>query len=152
MEHEAIVEKLSAYRDGALSAPERALVDAHLAECASCSAVLQDLETLARAFFRPAPAPNAFQTEAFVSRVMARLPAESSPPFFWATTRWLVPALALGGAALAFSFGPYARDAGLEPAAAMISSGAGRADLSEWLARPGAPAPDDLYAMNSEDR
>lgn len=152
MGHEEIVEKLSAYRDGALPPAERLLVAGHLDACASCAAALRDWERLAGVFFRPAAAPTAFQTEAFVARVMSRLPADAAAPSFRATARWLVPALALGGAALAFSFTSYSRESGLDPAAALIATGSGRADLPEWLSRPGAPAADDLYAMNLEDR
>jgi anti-sigma factor RsiW len=151
MEHEIIVEKLSAFRDGALPPAERDLVAGHLEECPSCAAVLRDWEALAGLLFRPSSAPTSFQTEAFVARVMSRLPSDERLPFA-RMGRWLVPAAGLGFAALAFSFGSYSRDQGLEPAAALLSGGGGRVDLGDWLARPGAPAPDDLYALNSEDR
>ncbi|MFI5350580.1 MAG: anti-sigma factor family protein, partial [Elusimicrobiota bacterium] len=58
MEHEYIVEKLSEYRDGALSAGDRGAVSSHLTECADCSAVLVDWERLSKAFLRRFPAPT----------------------------------------------------------------------------------------------
>jgi len=109
-------------------------------------------ERLAKVFFARPAAPRAVETEAFVARVMSRLPAEDPGLLARLTGRWLAPALGLGLAALAFSFAPYARDAGFEPAAALLAARADRAGLSEWLARPGAPAADDLYALNSEER
>ena len=80
MEHEKIVEALSEYRDGALSAAERESVSRHLSGCADCSAVLADWDRLAKAFLRRPPAPTPFQTEAFVARVTARLPGAAWTP------------------------------------------------------------------------
>ena len=149
MEHERIVENLSDYRDGALAPSERDAVSRHVAECADCSGVLADWDVLAKAFLRrPAP-PTAFQTEAFTARVMARLPIESEP-FARLLSRWLAPALGLGLAALAFSFSPYARDAGLDPAAALISSGSDRAGARDWTSRS-TPAADDLASLDTEE-
>ena len=42
-------ERLSAYLDGDLAAPDRVAVERHLAGCRECSAVLADLGRLARA-------------------------------------------------------------------------------------------------------
>jgi anti-sigma factor RsiW len=141
MEHDRIVESLSDYRDGALGASEREAVSRHLAECADCAGALADWEILSKAFLRRPSAPTPFQTEAFAARVMARLPAGASEPFARLLGRWLAPALGLGLAALAFSFSPYARDAGLDPAASLIAFGADRAGLSEWI-----------YGLDAEDR
>src|SRR6185312_4446453 len=126
MEHEKIVESLSAYRDGALSASEREAVALHLAGCADCSAVLADWDRLAKAFFRPSPAPTAFQTEAFVARVRARLPhgAASAAPS-WLSARWLVPALGLSFAVLAFTFRPYPAAEVSDPAVALLAGSDG---------------------------
>jgi anti-sigma factor RsiW len=152
MEHERIVEMLSAFHDGALDAAERETVSLHAAGCAQCAATLTDWESAAKAFFRRPPSPTPFQTEAFVARVMARVPAEDARFLAAALKRWLAPALGLGFAALAFSFSPYARDAGLDPASSLIASGPDRSGLSEWIARPGAPAADDFYGFDAEDR
>ncbi|MDE2141059.1 MAG: zf-HC2 domain-containing protein [Elusimicrobia bacterium] len=152
MEHERIAGKLSEYRDGALSPAERDEVSRHLSGCADCAAELADWGALSAAFLRrPAP-PAPFQTEAFVSRVMARLPAESAEPFARLLSRWLAPALGLGFAALAFSFSPYVRDAGLDPAAALISSGAERAGAADRITRPGASVGGDLFGLDPEER
>jgi anti-sigma factor RsiW len=120
MEHETIVEKLSEYRDGALSAADRDAVARHLTECSDCASVLSDWERLSKAFLRRAPAPTPFQTEAFVARVTARLPGAAPAPFAWLTGRWLVPAVGLSFAVLALSFRPYASVDPVDPASALL--------------------------------
>ena len=147
MEHEKIVEALSEYRDGALSASEREAVALHLAGCADCAAVLADWDRLAKAFFRPAPAPTAFQTEAFVARVRARLPQEDASPFAWLTGRWLVPAMGLGFAGLALSFRPYTAFEVSDPAVALLS-GADRSSAVAAAPTSGA----DIIGVGAEDR
>jgi anti-sigma factor RsiW len=123
MKHDQIIESLSEYRDGALSAAEREKVSSHLAGCADCSRLLADWERLSKAFFARPPAPTAFQTEAFVARVTARLPGAADSPFAWLTGRWLVPALGLSFAMLALSFRPYAGLEVSDPAAALLAGG-----------------------------
>ena len=123
MEHDKIVERLSEYRDGALSAAERESVSSHLAGCADCSRILADWERLSKAFFARPPAPTAFHTEAFVARVTARLPGTAASPLAWLTGRWLVPALGLSFAMLALSFRPYAGLEVSDPAAALLAGG-----------------------------
>jgi len=89
------VKSLSAYLDGEIAAPERALLEAHLAGCASCRA---ERDRLSRALaliaeLPPAPAPS----ETFEPRFYARLAAEKAKrrPFLerlrW---RFLAPGLA----------------------------------------------------------
>ncbi len=116
MEHNEIQDKLSELRDGELSPADRGLVARHLEACASCRASVQEDALLARAFFARPPRPTPQQTELFVRRVMARLPAPSragaSVLAFWetlVTARWLAPALGLACAALLLSFAPYGR-------------------------------------------
>lgn len=46
--HDSVIERLSEYVDGDLPAGERAQVEAHLASCADCRAVENDLRTIAR--------------------------------------------------------------------------------------------------------
>ena len=121
MEHEQIVESLSDYRDGALGAVDRERVSRHLTECAGCAAVLADGERLSKAFFRRPPAPTPFQTEAFIARVTARLPAGEPAWFARLAARWLVPALGVSFAALALSFRPYAGLEVSDPAAALLA-------------------------------
>ena len=152
MEHDHRYEEtLSSFRDGALSAAEREAVALHVAGCADCAYVLADWDRAAKAFFRRGPAPTAFQTEAFVARVMARVPSEDGRALAESLRRWLTPALGLGFAALAFSFSPYARDGGVDPAASLIAAGPDRPGLPEWLSRPGASS-DDLYGFDAEDK
>jgi anti-sigma factor RsiW len=147
MEHEKFVEALSEYRDGALGASEREAVARHLSGCAECSAVLADWDRLAKVFFRPSPRPTAFQTEAFVARVSARLPRAETAALPWLTARWLVPALGLSFAALAFSFRSYPGLEVSDPAVALLS-GADRAVASAGPETSGA----DVLALGGEDR
>ncbi len=60
-----------------------------------------------KAFFKAPPTPSAFETEAFVSRVMARIDESRVPvfsPFLrLIMARWTVPALGLGIAAVFLS-------------------------------------------------
>ena len=149
MEHETFVEKLSGYRDGALSAADRGAVSAHLTECLDCTAVLADWERLSKAFFRRAPAPTPFQTEAFVARVTGRLPGAAPAWFARLTGRWLVPAVGLSFAVLAFSFRPYAGLEALDPAAALLA-GADRG-TSLAVGRPESPGA-DILGLGAEDR
>lgn len=144
MRHEDIVEKLSEFRDGALGASERDAVARHLAGCADCSAFLADLERLSKALLRRPPAPNAFQTEAFVARVMGRLPAPADP-LAWLTAKWLVPALGVGFAALALSFRPYSGRATVDTTSSLLLGGAPAAAAS---ATPVA----DALGLGAEDR
>jgi anti-sigma factor RsiW len=149
MEHEQIVEKLSEYRDGALGAAERETISRHLPECAECSAVLSDWERLSKAFLRRPPAPNAFQTEAFTARVMARLPSCAQEQFPWLTARWLVPTIGLSFAVLALSFRPYGGAQTLDPASALLLARADRGTISP--AGPETRAA-DVLGLGTEDR
>lgn len=146
MEHEKIIEALSEYRDGALSAAGRESVSRHLSGCAECSSVLSDWERLSKAFLRRPPAPTPFQTEAFVARVTARLPDAAPGPLAWLTGRWLVPALGLSFAALAFSFRPYAGQDLSDPAAALLADAGRGASVAPESA--GA----DVLGLGAEDR
>lgn len=149
MEHDRIIERLSEYRDGALGAAEREAVSSHLAGCEDCSRILADWERLSKAFFARPPAPTAFQTEAFVARVAARLPGTAPSPLAWLTGRWLVPALGLSFAMLALSFRPYGGLEASDPAAALLSD----ADRGEAVA---AVQPEslgaDVLGLGAEDR
>ena len=148
MKHDQIVEKLSEYRDGALGAAEREAVSRHLPECAECASVLSDWERLADAFLRRPPEPNAFQTEAFTARVMARLPSAAPEPFPWLTARWLVPALGLSFAVLALSFRPYGGAQTLDPASALLLARADRGTA----AFPAETRAADVLGLGEEDR
>lgn len=148
MNHDQIVEKLSDYRDGAMEAFESEAVSRHLPGCASCAATLLEWEQLSSAFFRKIPAPTPVQTEAFVARVMGRLPAASQDQFAWLTGRWLAPAFGLGIALLALSFENYPREVS-DPTSLLLSPGADRAAVTETL-RESSPA--DLLGFDAEGR
>lgn len=137
MNHDRIVELLSEYRDGALPPAERELVAAHLPACESCARALADWDRLAAAFFARPAAPTPVATEAFVARVMARLPDEAPGIWAWLTGRWLTPALGLGLVALIASFLPYLRESSAGPGEELLAS---------------ASTVVNLYAVNQEDR
>ncbi|HEX4048227.1 MAG TPA: zf-HC2 domain-containing protein [Elusimicrobiota bacterium] len=149
MKHEHVVEALSEYRDGALSAAAREDVSRHAAECAECAAVLSEWDRLSRAFLRRPAEPTPFQTEAFVARVMARLPASQPAPLAWLTGRWLVPALGLSVAVLALSFRPYGGIEAADPAAALLVGADGAAAVA--AAAPESPGA-DVLGLGAEDR
>ncbi|MBI3563907.1 MAG: zf-HC2 domain-containing protein [Elusimicrobia bacterium] len=142
MNHDRIVDLLSDLRDGALDGAARAEVEAHLAACADCAARRAELDRLSAALFRRPAAPTAFQTEAFVARVMARLPA-AEDPLAWLTLRWLVPAFGAAAVALLLSF--------------RSSPLSGRADsagltLGAETAALASAAVDDPLGLSAEDR
>ncbi|MCX5796696.1 MAG: hypothetical protein NTY77_14475 [Elusimicrobia bacterium] len=56
---------------------------------------------LAAAFLRAPARPSSLETEAFVSKVMARLERPAEAPWFSAGLRWLVPAMSVALAASA---------------------------------------------------
>ena len=149
MKHEDIVERLSEYRDGALSAADREAVSRHLDECSDCAKVLSDWEGLAKAFLRRPPAPTLFQTEAFIARVTARLPGAAPSALERLTGRWFVPALGFSFAVLAFSFRPYAGLEFSDPATALLAGADHGASISVSRAEsPGA----DVLGLDAEDR
>ena len=147
MKHEIIVEKLSEYRDGALSAAERLEVSRHVSDCDDCAAVLADWERLTKIFFRRSPLPAPVATEAFVARVMARLPEAAPEPFAWLFGRWLVPALSVSFAILVLSFQAYPHFDQSDPAGALLTADSER---GVSLIQPSASA--DVLGVDGEDR
>lgn len=121
MNHEEIKEALSEYRDGELAPAARAAVALHLESCSECRAELAFYERAASALLRPAKAPSAFQTEAFVRAVRERL-AEPENAFerLLSTPKWLVPALAFAVAAAAFAVALPPRVDTSDPADALL--------------------------------
>lgn len=90
-------DQLTAYADGTLAPEDAAEIAAHLAECAHCHDVLDDLlavRTLLRALPEHAPHP------ALLPRTLARLDARRSERFL--LPRWAV-ALAIGVASVALA-------------------------------------------------
>lgn len=85
--------------------------------------------------FRPAVQPTRADTEAFVHRLMARLPEERSS---WWAMRWLAPSLAFSAAALVLSLALPAPDD--EPTDLVASLAAAPAAIG------------DVYGLSLEDR
>jgi hypothetical protein len=92
---EHIEDRLSAYLDGELPAPDRAAVEAHLAECPECSAHLAELaavDSATRAL--PIEAPEGY-FEAFPGKVRQRLEAQKARTWSLPHWGWAVAAAAL---------------------------------------------------------
>lgn len=91
---EHILEHLSAYLDGELSAAERERFRAHLAECASCSNRLAELvATDARLRDLPVAAPEGY-FEGLPARVRGRLSASARPRRALSVPVWTLAAAA----------------------------------------------------------
>lgn len=89
-------DRLTAYVDGTLPSEEAAGVAAHLAECAQCHAMLEDLlavRRLLRDVAGPEPHPS------LLPRTLARLEATRQRRL--ARPRWTVAGVALGAVGLA---------------------------------------------------
>jgi len=74
MEHNTCRENLSAYLDGELPAQEKALVEAHLADCPECRAILGQLGTVSGIFKKHAmePVPLSLRKEVLDGRPASR--------------------------------------------------------------------------------
>lgn len=106
----------------------------------------QRWERLAKVFFRPPAPPTPRETEAFVSRVMSRLPQPAPQPSVPAWS-WAVPALSFGMAAALFVFWP-APESG--PAEVLLLSESRSSALSEIIAGSEEVSPDDILASALE--
>lgn len=93
MDHEELKEKIHGFYDGELSEKEAARVENHLQNCVECGRELEEWRRVASVFFKPGPSAN---TEAFITRVMARLEDNTTPSFLRWVWGWPAPALALG--------------------------------------------------------
>lgn len=101
---------------------------------------------IAASFLRAPARPSSFETEAFVSKVMARLerPAPAGTPWFEAGLRWLVPAMSFALAASALLITrPDPRFTPPEDVALL-------AEGFELTPQAGNPTTDDLVAMVME--
>jgi len=89
MDHNTCRENLSAYLDGELPAPEKALLEAHLADCPDCRAALGQLGSVSALFKKHAmePVPLSLKGGVLGGQKAAR--------------PWLKPVLALSAAAAA---------------------------------------------------
>jgi anti-sigma factor RsiW len=150
MDHEELKGLLSDLLDGELEAGQRSRVEEHLASCAECRALLEDWKAMGRAFFSPRR-PTPAQTEAFVSRVMARIPAAepaAAEPTFRLDWRWLFPAFALSFAALGLAFVPS--QPVQDPSTTLLLAAGGSDRVSRWIAQPEAKGIEDLLEVEEQ--
>ncbi len=131
-DHERIKEALDLDVDGALAPDERAEVDVHLAECASCRA---ERDRLARLGDRLASA-RVSAREGFAAEVMRALPPAAWEARTARSWRWPAALLLLLGGLSAILLGNAA--AGLEPQAPGISAFVALARLAESALLAGA--------------
>lgn len=125
MTHETIAALLGDWLDGELDAAASASVSAHVEGCPACAGEARRLRALGAALFRAPAAADPRATEAFVSRVMARVEAEAVSPWERFAARVLAPALGLALAGLVFAIsmpGPD-EDAPLGVAAVSVDAG-----------------------------
>jgi anti-sigma factor RsiW len=103
MDHNQLKEKLTGFYDGELTPEERSAVSAHLGECSSCQAEVNQWKKLSATFFQTNPRRP---SEAFVQKVMTRINSSPSAnsqelkPWSFLMSRWAFPAtvgLALAG-------------------------------------------------------
>jgi anti-sigma factor RsiW len=92
-------EQLTAWREGWLSAGERARLEAHLAECDACRRTLRELERLVQQLRssagETAPPPGGWEALLEATLAMRDRIEPLTPP---ATRRWLNPAAAAAAA------------------------------------------------------
>jgi len=127
MTHEKIREMLSEWLDGELDPSARAAVSAHLDACPACDAEAARLRRLGPALFRAPARPDPRSTEAFVSRVMARVEADSVSLWERLAARVLAPALGLALAGLVFAIAMPDPDEDAPLGVAAVSMDAGSA-------------------------
>jgi anti-sigma factor RsiW len=100
MNHDQIQEALTALYDGELPGNRQKDIQDHLASCPDCQTAWEFWRRTSSALFRP---PTFGASEAFVQRVMGRLPADvEEESAAWTWGQWLTPAFGLGLAAFLF--------------------------------------------------
>src|SRR5512135_2573063 len=80
--HDYVESRLSEYLDGALPAPERAVVQAHLNECERCAASLASLRWTV-GLLKQAPAPALPRSFALPVPAAARAPERRASGWGW---------------------------------------------------------------------
>lgn len=130
MTHEQTQEQLSEWLDGELDPAASAEASRHIDSCPACKDEVFRLRRLGAVLFKAPSAADPRSTEAFVSRVMARVVDASVSPWERFAARFLAPAFGLALAGLLFSiFAPRPdADAPLGIAAVSVD-----ADLLEVL-------------------
>ena len=160
-DHDALRDQLFAFYDGELSGESRRSVERHLEACAECRGRLDRWRQTARRVFETPQAAgsdaagadasklaDSEATEAFVSRVMARIERAEQPrraPSWIGGLRWLAPALGLAG--LVFVIGQTRQqDVSVDMLLADSS------DPSAWMLSSRPASADDVLGFVMEER
>ncbi len=149
MEHNEASMALSEFHDDELLPQRRLEVEEHLSACGECQHTLDNWRRTASRLFAPKTSPTPIQTAAFARRVMARI-EEMQPisSFGWASlwsSRWLVPALAVGLAASVIFVIPESRSA-QDPVEALMQQDDAGTNFLSWLSGP-APSKGDAFSV-----
>lgn len=100
MTHEQMHERLSEWLDGELGFAASAEAFRHIDSCTVCKEDIFRLRRLGAVLFKAPASADPRSTEAFVSRVMARVEEESVSPWEKFAARFLAPAFGLALAGL----------------------------------------------------
>jgi anti-sigma factor RsiW len=138
MNHNDAHERLSLYYDDELPALERDQVKAHVDGCPACQTELKEWKQTAALVF---PARH-LNTDAFVTRVMANLPARSGSAAVWWKSWWRVPVFAAAALAVLIISTPTVDRLGV----ADSSATEGREPL-EWLFGQDRDATEDVLGL-----
>jgi len=124
--HDPIIDRLSEYIDGDLSPDERAEVEAHLATCAACREIVEDLRTIASTAARlPGALPDRELWNGVALRIAERA-ARAGVPQARRRFSFTLPQIAAAGIALMLTSGGLVYLLRPEPPA--LTANAGPAD------------------------
>lgn len=154
MENHPPRDTLSALHDGELTSAERKEVLTHLEECAPCRQFQEHWGHITRALF-PAPAPpSPAETSFFVRQVMGQLESPPLPQQIpwrdWLESRWGMPALGLGIAALFLSI-VWPHPESIEPPDVVFLMDASHQTVQKLVLPPDSSRADNLLAFLMED-
>jgi anti-sigma factor RsiW len=156
--HEEWTDQLSDYLDGELSADQRSAVDAHLRDCASCAAVLNDLKrVVARAASAAARPPQADLWAGIAARIEsgAASASERVVPFAPRQARrvtFTLPQLSAAAAVLIAVSGGIAWQVAERTGGAALQQAQGvHSSSSDEGRRDGGPVSPDSSATGAAD-
>ncbi len=149
MDHKAIQDQLFALYDGELHGEARRAVEGHVLDCAECRTLIVRWKRVAGTCFQ---SPNVSISDAFVERVMQRIPTPPPQPFrlpSWLLKGgWLVPAVGLAMMVFIVVRGPLRQSVSLE--SLLLSDGREPAAMQQVLTGE-HPSADDVLGLLMEE-